>query len=276
MEECFVLTLDARLRTRLGVPPRGGGMAQPYLKRQDLPPRETLSLRLDYSLNCGKIPETDCFLAMERPELYQVITFNGTSLDRRDSGRSWCDRSLHLLKIPASAFRKGKNALSLECGYHEQHPGLEALFLLGDFGVSDETITELPDTLSCEDLCSQGLPCYSGNLTYVLEMDLPEKRSPRFLLLEEPACTAAALSVNGSPRKTLGWPPYRFELAEWIHPGCNRFEITLFGSRRNSHGPFYMDQKWPRYTGAAELEAEMRREKNLVPFGLLHPPVLEF
>lgn len=276
MEECFVLTLDARLRTRLGVPPRGGGMAQPYLKRQDLPPRETLSLRLDYSLNCGKIPETDCFLAMERPELYQVITFNGTSLDRRDSGRSWCDRSLHLLKIPASAFRKGKNALSLECGYHEQHPGLEALFLLGDFGVSDETITELPDTLSCGDLCSQGLPCYSGNLTYVLEMDLPEKTSPRFLLLEEPACTAAALSVNGSPRRTLGWPPYRFELAEWIHPGCNRFEITLLGSRRNSHGPFYMDQKWPRYTGAAELEAEMRREKNLVPFGLLHPPVLEF
>ena len=60
-------------------------------------------------------------------------------------------------------------------GALEQIP-LEAMFLLGEFGVdvkgSTAVITALPEKIGFGDICSQGLPFYGGNLVYRIPVEL--------------------------------------------------------------------------------------------------------
>ena len=76
------------------------------------------------------------------------------------------DIVLRCLPVPARLLKKGKNVITVASKYHENLPGLEAIFLLGEFGVRNEVLISLPQTLSCGDWCEQGFPYYAGNLTY--------------------------------------------------------------------------------------------------------------
>ena len=49
----------------------------------------------------------------------------------------------------------------------------------------------------------------------------------------------------------------------------NRVEVTILGHRRNSHGPFYLKDKWPVWTGPFEFRKYETGEPQLVPAGLL-------
>ena len=53
--------------------------------------------------------------------------------------------------------------------------------------------------------------------------------------------------------------------------GTDEFEITVYGSRRNQLGPFYVagGVRWPIWTGNAEMDAFASAPRRaLVPFGL--------
>ena len=49
----------------------------------------------------------------------------------------------------------------------------------------------------------------------------------------------------------------------------DRVEVTILGHRRNSHGPFYLKDKWPVWTGPFEFRKYETGEPQLVPAGLL-------
>ena len=182
------------------------------------------------------------------------------------------DRSLRCRRLPAAAFRTGENRLTLRCRYHEQLPGLETIYLLGRFGVRGQTLTVLPDTLAIGDWCLQGLPNYAGNVSYCRTVRLD--RTPERFELEFPAYRGVALqvAVNGG-KPVTPWPPYRIDLAPQLQSGDNRIAITVLGHRRNSHGPFYLNEKWPVWTGPQQFKIYEHPERQQVPCGLLAAPV---
>ncbi len=273
----YILALDDHIRTELlHGRPRGYAMVQPWLRAEKPQEGHTLDLVLEYTFRCHTLPQELCHLALERPDLYE-ITLNGQRVERKDAGW-WCDLSLRKLPLPPEAFQIGENHLALRCRYHLGLPGLEYVYLLGDFGVVDNTLTPPVRTLSTGDWCHQGLPHYAGNLTYTHAIDLPwDEKRPCFLSLEHWRGVSLAVSVNGSPWKPLPWPPFQMEVTHLLKNGRNLFSLRVIGHRRNSHGPFYAQKgAWPDWTGPEQFKEYASPHKCLVPCGLMAPPVLLF
>ena len=84
------------------------------------------------------------------------------------------------------------------------------------------------------------------------------------------------MSVNGSEQTMLPWPPYRLDISQYLKDGENTLEIEVYGHRRNSHGPFYLHEKWPAWTGPAQFRFYQETERQLVPCGLLETPLLKY
>ena len=257
----FCLRLDVLLRKMLGVPKRGGKEVQPWFRGAAKAKRQ-LDLELEYTFDCEVVPVADCKLALERPDLYS-ITFNGTPLDTTDCGW-WCDRAIRLVNLSESGFRKGKNILTLKSKYDETLPGLESLYLLGDFGVRNDALTKPVRALRFGDWTRQGLPYYAGNLTYLIE--LPKGTTQ----LEIPAWRGVALAYaldDDTEFTMLGWPPFTFRTN-----GAKKVRIKVLGHRRNAMGPFFIKNKWPTWTGPDQFQTYETSERNLVPCGILFPP----
>lgn len=267
----YIIKIDDRIRETLEARPRGGAMVQPWLRGEQTP-EKFLNVTLEYSFECGELPEAPCFLGLERPDLYRIV-LNGHEVPLEDSG-CWCDRSLRKLALPVEWFRPGDNRLTLGCKYHEFLPGLESMFLLGHFGVSGSTLVKPPAGLEIGDWCPQGLPNYAGNATYAKTFEYRRNGRPPVLRIPEWRGVALGVRVNGSPRKILAWPPYELDISDLVRDGANQLEITVFGHRRNSHGPFYLNEKWPAWTGPFQFKQYEHPERQLVPCGLLQAPEL--
>ena len=260
----FCLRLDVTLREMLGAPKRGGRMVQPWLRGKAKAKRQ-LDLELEYTFECETVPAGDCKFALERPDLY-AITFNGKPVDKKDCGW-WCDRAIRLVNLPAKAFKKGKNTIQLTSKYDESLPGLESMFLLGDFGVENDVLTKPVRSLKFGDWTKQGLTYYSGNLTYAF--DVPEGAKQ----IEFPAWRGVALAYALDGEKeftTLGWPPFTFRTN-----GAKKVKVKVFGHRRNAMGPFFTLDKWPSWTGPAQFQTYETTERGIVPCGILEPPKCE-
>ncbi len=272
--EKYFIKIDDELRKKLGAEPRGGLMVQPWLSVEKSPER-TLALTLDYSFQVSQIPSEPCWLALERPDLYEIAV-NGVPLEKKDGG-FWCDICLRRLALAPAMLKLGRNTITLKCSYQQYLPGLESMFLLGNFGVIGTTLTAPVEMLSIGDWCDQGLPHYSGNLTFRTSVVLEKKeRRPCMLRIPDWRGVSLAVSVNGRPRIMIPWPPYSADISADLKDGENVIEITVFGHRRNAFGPFYLDTKWPAWTGPFQFKEEKMTEKQLVPCGLLKAPVLEF
>ena len=59
----YFLELDDELRARLGAPPRGGRMVQPWA-RGKIEVTRRLDLELEYAFRCEVVPDTPCRLAL--------------------------------------------------------------------------------------------------------------------------------------------------------------------------------------------------------------------
>ena len=270
----YVLALDDRLRQQLQLPCRGGAMPQPYLRSRE--EGETIRLRLRTTFFCETLPGAPVRLALEFPERYR-IALNGTPVAPDDESGWYCDRSLRCLPLALSAFRPGVNTLELETDFNGAHPGLESMFLLGEFGtrMRSEVVTALtaPVTeLELGDWTAQGLTNYAGNLIYTRRITGSGGRGR--LRLGDWRGVALRILIDGVPRRVLGWPPYEWEL-DGLPP---EFElgIEVIGHRRNAFGPFYGAETWPVWTGPGEFKAYVGSERKLVPCGLLRASIWEF
>ena len=263
----FILKLDDDLRKYLGKPPRGGAMVQPWLREQ-VPAEKKVKLELTYHIRIKDIPVSDCLLAVEHPEFYQ-FELNGKKL-KNEVKRWWCDRILQCIPVPVKILRAGENTLILRSRYHENLPGLESLFLLGEFGVSSrEVITALSSDLALGDWCAQGLRHYAGNVTYKRTLDVPAKGG--VLEMGDWRGVLLGVKVDDCEEKLLPWPPYQVSLPG----GRHRIAVTVYGSRRNAMGPFYCDTAWPSWTGPFQFKVLQVKKRQLVPCGLLTAPVLK-
>ena len=210
---------------------------------------------------------------IEHPELYSIC-LNGKELQKNDCGY-WIDPALRKLAIPAEFLQNGENQLILSGKYHENLPGLESIFILGEFGVFENKITKLPTTVEWGDWCVQGFPAYGGNFTYRMSVDA-EKDGRMFLNIPEWRGTAIGIKVNGSEEQLLFCPPFRAEITDDLKYDGNDFaEICIYGHRRNVFGPFYSLEKWPPWTGPAQFKTYETEKRQTVPCGILADPYIE-
>ena len=120
------------------------------------------------------------------------------------------------LRLEPATLRLGNNEVRLECDYVETHPGLEIIYLLGNFGAAvtghDVTLTKLPATLRLGDWCRQGLPFYSGSVAYGKTLH-PKLRAGERLFVQIPDYRGVAVRVlvNGRLAGIAAWEPQEVE-----------------------------------------------------------------
>lgn len=277
---CEILRVDRAVREALGVPARGGSMVQPWMREKELNP-PTVPLALSYTFQVEALPSGALSLALEAPETFRV-SLNGVPVSMDAECGWWVDRSLRSVPLDPSLLRRGENELTLECAYSAEHPGLEMIYLLGQFGVrllgNTAVMTALPASLHLGDWTEQALTFYSGAVVYQQEIQ-PTLAAGERLFLHVPDYRGACVRVllDGRPAGIIAWEPNEVEISEFIKAGTQLLQIELISHRRNSHGPFHLPEKWPTWTGPGEYQPGDDRwfdGYQLVPCGLMAAPEL--
>ena len=274
MNPDHILDVDKKVRKYLGVKARGGMMKQPWTIKRQLS-KKTVAIKLEYEFFCNDIPSDALYLAIEKPESFE-ITLNGRKIASYNNCGWWCDKSLKKLALDPALLKIGENKLLLKCEYSKAHPGLEYIYLLGNFGVKfdglKQTLIAPVKNLYIGDWCEQGLPFYSGAVSYKCNFDVAQKVNEHvFIKLPEYHGTCSKLSVNGKEVGVVAWDPNELDITDYLKTDNNTLVIELFSSRRNSHGPFFNLEKWPIWTDSVIFH-EFKGAFNLVPYGIFKAP----
>jgi hypothetical protein len=225
-----ILRLDNELRAVLGLPRRQDAATQPWRIPDEKPEHRVL---LEYEFESG-IALEGCFLGMERPGEAR-ITLNGETA--QGDGGYYTDAFIR--KVPLPPVRQGLNRLEIEMPFGRKS-NLEALHLLGEFGVSLEggpRITAFPSRIGFGDLTYQYLPFYTGNAIYQMAFTLD---SPGTVAIVVPHFSSPVLEVilDGISRGTIAFSPHQLRV-EGLDGGAHELEIIAFGSRFNGFGPLH-------------------------------------
>ncbi|MDR3119994.1 MAG: hypothetical protein LBU58_01460, partial [Clostridiales bacterium] len=264
-----ILRLDNALRKRLGWPTRAEAVAQPWVEK-DTETRHTVTLRYTFE---SEIAVRGAKLALERSELAE-IRLNGADVPAK-SGRTasdgwFVDRCIHTVPLPELAV--GKNTLEVRYRYGRK-VDLEALYLLGDFGVRvsgcDAALTRPVRELHFGDITRQGLPFYGGNIVY----HLSAATNGDSLTIDAPYYRGQLLgvSVDGRERGHIIYSPYRLTVdgiasdaaapdAAALATGLaadgtaaadigriHKVDLRFFGNRINTFGQLHCNVRTPGF-----------------------------
>ena len=238
-------------------------------------------MTLAYSFEVDAIPSGQMFIALEKPESFQIAV-NGVGLDMDSECGWWCDLALRKIPFDPALLRLGKNQVVLTCDYAEDHPGLEIVYVLGNFGTEakgrDVLVTGTPSSLKVGDWVSQGLAFYSGSVSYCRKVRAKLRDGERlFVQVPEYRGAAVRVLVNGKSAGVIAWEPNEVEVTDLVGDGPMDLRIEVIGHRRNSHGPLHHKEKWPTWTGPSEFNPPANQwsdDYNLVPCGLMAQPRL--
>ena len=247
-----ILKIDRALRDKFGLEYRGGAMIQPWFKEKYFgaaTEKTVCRLTLEFEANVRDLPEGDVMLAMETPDKFEV-KLNGVAVDRRTCG-NYVDNSVFCIRLPHGALHEGRNTLRLDCDYSDGL-NLEAVYLLGDFGVSVKghecTLTGLPGELDSRPLYEQGLPFYGGKIKLftgiaggVCKLKFPQIRG------------AYCEADFGKEKEIVAFAPYETKTREVT--GALTFALCL--TRRNTFGPLhYVNTDGNKWYGPREFVTE--------------------
>jgi len=239
------LKADQQIRDDIGIEHRGGNMVQPWYSKLHFK-QEYGTLEMEYEFEIETLPKTPVTLAAERPDKMSYAV-NGVPL--APDGSIWVDICFKRMPIPAGVLKLGKNTVTVRTVF-TRNTNLEALYLVGDFGVRaglhTNTLTALPKTLHFGDLSDQGLPFFTGCLTYTLPAaafaGAAEKQSADGKVLLAPGMFHGALVRVITPAGTqrVGWEPYTADITDAVKARAD-VQLVLVGTRRNTFGPLHLD-----------------------------------
>ncbi len=263
-----MLRIGVAAKEKCGISTAAVSGAQPWILPPEKP-EHTLSLRLSFR---SEIALPSVRLALEDAEESE-IRWNGEPLDRVPAG--WfADEAIACFR--AGPVRPGVNTLEVVRPLTAASC-TENLFLLGDFGVRvagpETVITPPPRTLAYGDWTTQGLPFYSGPLTYRFRLQGGRRLRLRLGSFSAP-CVVAAL--DGKRIGNLSLAPSEADLG-FLSEGNHTLDLTLFASRINSFGTFHLNDASTVWFGPqAWRSTGMRWTRNyrLAPSGLLSEPHL--
>ncbi|MCI6466597.1 MAG: hypothetical protein MSA90_14175 [Faecalicatena sp.] len=262
-----VLKTDRKIRNYLGLSIRGGEMLQPWYiqkyERQQYEKRWDIELK--YTFHIRKLPSR-LYLAFEDVEHVSDMRVNGSRI-QYNTENYWIDRCFSRVEIPYGSLKEGENEIKI-CSRYGIENGLEAVYLLGEFGVynfSDKgkwELSQLPRYLKAGDVTYQGLPFYSGSIRY----DLPEMEGA--YQIQDIKFAGSCVKIIGDSTEVLFAPPYMSEMNQ-----PRNLEVVL--TRRNTFGPLHCSRKrLPAYGPEVFLmdQEEWQDEYSLIGQGLLEKP----
>lgn len=271
-----ILQIEKAICQQLGRPLRGGQMVQPWARPQaSLSAGPALALRFAFDVEA--VPNSPVKLALEQPENF-TIKVNGHTL-RRESDEGWfIDPCLRIITLPPDALQVEANTIELSGTFHEG-VDLEAIYLLGDFGVRPEfggrtSLTTLPRHLGVGDWTLCGLPFYSGRI----RLTLPVGSARRLVLNPFGAATLVVKNPSTGTSHTLPWEPFACAL-DGLADERGLVEVEWVLTRRNTLGPLHLTPMDPPAIGPMSFRSEGENwsdEFQLVPVGLKEPPIIEW
>lgn len=264
-----VLRVDNLVRKAIGLPDRHGDIAQPWAE-PDVEPTHNVALR--FTIHCDTLVSAP-MLALERAGEAR-ISLDGQPIAATVTGY-YVDDDIATVTLPGLDI--GEHALVVQWPFRPGY-GLEACYLLGDFGVSvagmHARITAPVRELAFDDWTHQGLPFYGGNVTYHCAATLTEGplalRVPRF------HAPLLAVDVNGQRVGRILRAPHRLELPGQAGPV--RLDLTCFGDRVNTFGPLHNCNPRERWWGPPAWRTRGENWTDgyvLRPKGIIAAPVME-
>ncbi len=226
-----ILRITDSLKAELKMHNAIAGGAQPWLFGVE---KETETVALRYIIS-SDVEVESVSLGLEDLDK-SAITFNGKAVDAVSTGK-YVDDSIDVVAL--GKLEKGENELIITRSFGKVST-LEAIYLLGDFGVelkgrSAKVIAPVRE-LEFGDWTRQGLPFYGGNVTYKLKIEGNGKElgimAPHF---KQPAC---AVDVDGERKGLIAISPYTVNLGA-LSQGEHSLEITAFGNRYNTFGALH-------------------------------------
>lgn len=269
IEEKEVLKADRALRDILNVSYRGGEMLQPWYEvKMGAAKHKLCEIAVTYSFDAQWLPGR-MELVIEDLAGVREIAVNGTPIGKEFCGK-WIDICFDRVFLPMDLLRIGKNTVTLTFDYFRTS-GIEAAYLLGDFGVKLDgaaaSLTTPPETLKIGDISGQGLPFYSGTLTYKLD-DCMEGKTLR---ITADKFEGALVKLIGKDDAVIAWPPYQAEVTD-----LTGIQVVL--TRRNTFGPLHALPARADAYGPGNFLTEGKawtEEYVLLPQGLMELPGME-
>ena len=218
--------IDAKVRELAKIPPKSG--KQPWAIEESGYDAHTTTLRFTF------MSETEvdgAHLALEDAEVSKV-TFDGESVDMTTDGY-FTDEAIKTVKLPHIGI--GEHVICVTLPLSPQSY-TEAYYLLGKFNVrlegSDKTLTPPTERIGFGSLDTQGLPFYSGNVTYICEFDVDEDDSTVQFHANFYRGALIGVKLDGNDVGRIVSAPYNLN-ASGVKRGHHVAEFTLYGNRYN-------------------------------------------
>ena len=277
-----VLKASELIRAKFGLKPQLGIEQQPWflLSRGLVDPTSKGKLEMHFSFNVTNKSEK-CQLVVEHPENF-TITVNGTVVDKVTG--FWIDEDFETIDI-ASLVKEGNNEIVLDFDY-TTNLELDAMYLIGDFGVkkitdsepispTNVTLVAQPSKLSLGSWVGQNLDFYTGGVNYKMNFGYAGDEKIK-ISLPGVSCTAAAVHVNGKT-VVLPWAPFSVDVTESLKEGNNEIVVEVIGGRKNILGPLHT----PKFlwTGPDQFDPNNEAWENnffLTDHGLMEPIKIEY
>lgn len=262
-----LLRLDNICRIELGIPTRQKHVVQPYLLTEEKAQHQIrLQFRIDSEITCE-----GAHLALEDAEEC-TICLNGQPVPSFTDGW-YVDKSLKTVPLPT--LHQGENILDVIVPLSKRS-NLEWMYLLGDFGVTVngrvKKLSAPVRELAFGSFTHQGLPFYTGNLTY--EFDLPAKNGTIELRAGWYAGALLEVYCDGQLRDSIVFSPYTVKL-EGLSDGNHRIGLKFYGTRQNGFGPIHHDLYVDYYQDPNSWRSNGQKwsyEYQLKDFGILRTP----
>lgn len=265
-----ILRIDNKFRIELGYPLRCEGWAQPWSVEKKSEKKHILGLRYRFH---SEIEVKDCCLALENLCGTELIV-NGEVVEKAATGY-FVDKCINKVKIPA--IKIGMNEIIMNIDFYSV-TNVEWAYLLGNFGISvagnEAKIIEMPQTMKFGNYGDQGLPFYTGNLTYHTIIDV-EKGSYQ-LDFSMYRSSAIKVFVDGNCKGMVAFAPYTVDLGA-LSKGEHELEIVCYSNRYNAFGAIHnanLATEWHGPNAWRTIEKEWSYEYQLREMGVLVTPTL--
>ncbi len=253
-----LLRLNNFARRIFGLGDVTGNIAQPWVEPGTGKPVGKLFLRFEFE---SKVKVEKPEFALEQPEAWK-IRLDGKKVKFSDRG-FFVDPCLRKTFLPD--LKPGKHRLELEREYSDK-TNVEWMYLLGDFGVEvsgyQAVLSSPVRRLKFGPIDGQGLPFYTGNITYRMDFEAEKTENLRLRIasrtekgslpanLDIPAATRESafagfsgtllgVKLDGKECPEIAFAPYESSLGK-VKKGKHRLEITLYNSRYNAFGSLHL------------------------------------
>ncbi len=266
LPENEVLAIDTACRKRFSLPLIMGKSApQPWVVNDDVSYDVYLRFQIESKA------ELNSHIAFERIE---ELAVNGEKVSLEADGW-YVDEDIRKVRIPQLCL--GKNVIIAKVKISKTY-GLEPMYLLGDFDVelrgTKKTLSKPKGNLSFGSIVNQGLPFYSGTLTYKLPIEVQDGKLE--LSANYYRCELVKVYLDGEFYGNIILPPYKIVIPD-VKKGKHILEIKCIGNRHNTFGSLHWGI-YDAYYGPAHWYKSgdaFSREYRLCDFGIMKSPILK-